>query len=123
MKSKYLVIAAAFVLSLSIPISAYSTKLKIEGESYTSTHDIAGNPIMSGDVGGCSGGYALLGMDWPGEWVNYVVTFDTLGYYSTSVVCKGSAGITCTLKATFFPIMPGESQSVFYSFVGSGISG
>jgi hypothetical protein len=123
MNSKFVVIAAFLVLALSLPIPAQSVKLKIEGESYTVTNDIAGNPIMSGEVGGCSGGFALLGLDYPGEWVNYVAVFDTLGYYTTSIVCKGTAGITCTLKATFFPILPGPSQSVFYSFVGSGLDG
>lgn len=112
--------ATALVLSiclLALSPSVRAERILLEAEAFTAYHEIGFNPIIN------YGAY-LFGLDYPGEWVEYLIAnVSTLGTRSVTIKAIGEAGVPYHLRVTATPDNPANSQSVDVTFTGKGLSG
>jgi hypothetical protein len=97
-----------------------SQVIVIEAEDYADSLDIGGVPIGPQEGSGCSGGFILIGLDVPDEWVSYDVTVDTPGVYAPRLCCRGDYGVEYHMQLTFTPDSVGEAQTVDFHYTGTG---
>ncbi len=118
MRKIILAISALLVL-LSNPLS--SETIKIEAESFTSSYDVEYDVIRSAINTTCSGGYMLVGLDYPGEWVKYDLGVSAFGVYSANIRCQGDLGQSYSLRMIITSNDINDSpQSVDFNFTGKG---
>lgn len=120
-KSARWLFRAAILLAL-VPAAApaQTPGLGIENEDYTAFYDVGGTLMRKVILSGCSGGYILVGLDSPGEWVQYSVLPLAYGYYSFNLMARGDYGVEYDFKLIFTPTGPGNAQSVEFVFMGQG---
>lgn len=91
----------------------------IEAENYTDYHDITYEIIRSVPGSSCSGGYVLIGLDYPDEWTAYDAAVDSAGVYSVTLLCRGDIGVQYRLHLLLEEA--GEDpQVVDFNFTGAG---
>ena len=99
---------------------ASSQLIIIEGESYSSSHDIDYGVIAGVAGPGCSGGDMLVGLDYPNEWVRYDTAISPYGKYATTMKCRGDLGVEYRLQLSFMPEQVGPVQVMTFQFIGAG---
>jgi hypothetical protein len=92
----------------------------IEAETFTASNDIEYEIIRAALGDGCSGQMMLMGLDFPGEWVEYDVTFSAFGTWSVGVRARGDLGVAYTLRFTFTGTQSGTSTSYDVYYTGRG---
>ncbi|UCF04142.1 MAG: hypothetical protein JSV33_09315 [bacterium] len=118
MKLKPILLVLCLLLS-GLAAPAYSQIIMIEAEDYIDSFDIALDSIQVVVGFGCSGGYYVMGLDYPDEWTEYNVGIDSLGAYSASLLCRGDIGVPYHLQLV--SEVPGEDPEVIdFTFTGQG---
>lgn len=109
-----------FVILATAAGQTASQVIVIEAEDYADSLDIGGVPIGPQEGSGCSGGFILIGLDVPDEWVAYDVTVDTPGVYAPRLWSRGDYGVDYHMQLTFTPDSGGCGQTADYYFTGAG---
>lgn len=120
MKMNLILLSLVLFSFLTIPISTRSEEIIIEAEDFTDYHDIANDTIKSIPGSGCSGGYILVGLDYPDEWVAYPTDVDSHGVYSARAWFRGNLGQEYNLQLALIPDTTGDTQTIDFTFVGTG---
>jgi hypothetical protein len=116
-----LILSVIATLALS-PLHASAQTVYIEGENYSGSHDIAYEIIREMPGPSCSGGYWLVGLDYPDEWVQYELPISSFGYYLPSLRAQADMGSSFQLNMTVYPPKMGDPQTVTFNFTGNGYS-
>ena len=107
------------LIACSAAAPAHPQTNQVEAENYTDFHDMAYEVIRGIPDPDCSGGYILIGLDFPDEWTSYDSCIDSAGVYSTTLLCRGDLGIPYRLRLIIEE--PGaEPQEVEFDFTGAG---
>jgi hypothetical protein len=94
----------------------------IEAESYSAWHDEGGNTIGVVSCSAASGGQAVEGFDYPGDWIELVLTLGNNGSYADILRSAGVTGITSTLQSTVYGCGPSGGDLVSsFTTLGEGI--
>ena len=95
----------------------------IEAETFVASHDEGGGMIYVTSCTAASQGLAVEGFDYPGDWIEVVLTVETNGSYADVLRSAGLDGLESTVRSTVYGCGPaGEDLvSTFYT-VGMGIS-
>ena len=107
------------VAGVVIPAFCAAKGITIEAEAFTAHNDAGGQMVQSLLLSGCSGGYALIGLDAAGEWTEYDVTVTGFGHYTFLIKCRGDFGVEYGFRLVF-TLESGAEETVDFLFVGMG---
>ena len=94
----------------------------VEAETFVAWHNEGGIAFDITACGSASGGYALEGLDYIGDWVEIVVDIPEMGAYADSLRSAGLTGVQSQLLATVFSAGPeGGNLTSDYHTTGYGI--
>lgn len=118
MKRNILLALIALMLSSS-PLS--SATIKVEAETFTSYYDLEYELIRSAAGPSCSGGYMLVGLDYPNEWVKYEISVSSFGVYNANLMVRGDLNQPYSLRMEVTSNNINDNpQSVDFNFRGNG---
>jgi hypothetical protein len=117
---KSILLGLIFVLAAGLPLAASAQLIRIEGENFTNSHDIALQLIRPFALTGCSSGYVLYGLDAANEWVEYDIPVSSFGVYSITLSQKANDGQDYTFQGQLHGQDSGEIQNFTVDFRGSG---
>lgn len=113
---------ASFIVGILVfPITIHA--LTIEAENFISSHDEGGTQIYVVACSGASGGYAVEGFDYVGDWIELAFSTSGSATYVDSLRSAGLLGAQSDIRATYLGAGPGGTDltSTFHT-VGKGIS-
>jgi hypothetical protein len=94
----------------------------IEAEDYVTAHDEGGATIYITTCSGASGGRAIEGFDWPGDWIEVVFNVSEAGSMADSLRSAGVENVASGFKSTIVGAGPGGVDlSSSYDTMGLGI--
>ena len=94
----------------------------IEAEGFVASHNVGGDPIVEVSCGAASGGKAVEGFDYPGDWIEVVLVMDANGSFADTLRSAGLLDSVCTHRATIYGCGPsGEDLVSSFQTVGLGI--
>jgi hypothetical protein len=102
----------------ALPVRA--TRHLIEAETYIASNDLQPDSIRAALGDGCSGQMMLLGLDFPGEWVEYALTIGEFGTWSVGLRARGDESRAYTFRFTFTGAQSGTSTVYDVYYVGQG---
>ena len=112
----------AFTLLTLLCVSANAQSIRLEAEHYVASHDQGGVAIYVTTCSGASGGRAVEGFDFPGDWIEVVLTVGQNYSFSDKLRSGGNSGEESELQSTIFGASPlGEDQFSTFHTVGMGI--
>lgn len=112
LRVKLLVVLVAAAVALS-SCPARAADAYVQAENYTLSHDIGYTLIAPN-------GILLQGLDYPGEWTEYVLPQLPFGTYRVSMRCWGDVNVPYELYLKTFPAQGEEPQTVDLKFTGLG---
>jgi hypothetical protein len=120
---KYLLRLLSVLLAvILLPAGVYAHEIVIEAESYVSSFDAGGTAIYSTLCSGASGGYAVEGFDFPGDWIEIVLTTPHLGAFADTLRSAGLYGYESDMRITIMGgAQGGGDLESYYSPTGLGI--
>jgi hypothetical protein len=102
--------------------AAYGQSIIVEAETFVAWHNEGGIAFDITPCGSASGGYALEGLDYVGDWIEIVVDIPEIGAYGDSLRSAGLTGEQSQLLATVFGAGPGGGDlDSDYQTTGFGI--
>jgi hypothetical protein len=107
------------LVGVAVPTICVAKGITIEAEAFTAYNDTGGQMVQSLPLSGCSGGYALIGLDAAGEWTEYDVPVTAFGRYTFMFKCRGDFGVAYNFQL-IFSLESGAKETVNFSFVGMG---
>ncbi|MGQ9604106.1 MAG: hypothetical protein ACUVUU_07815 [bacterium] len=112
-----IILACLFI----IPVIAEA--ITIEAEGFISSHDEGGVAIYVVACSGASGGYAVEGFDYVGDWIEIAFSIAQSATFIDSLRSAGLLYEESDIIATYLGAGPGSSDltSIFHT-VGKGIS-
>jgi hypothetical protein len=106
----------ALIVFLACP-PATAEDMVIPAFSYTTTNDIAGNPITIDEYGW------LHGLDCTGEWLEYHFDLVEFGVHSSNITVMGTTGVDFHLQMELSGDLSRSTQIIQFNFTGSGFVG
>jgi hypothetical protein len=102
--------------------TAHAQSIVVEAELYVDYHNEGGTTIYVTTCSGASGGLAVEGFDWTGDWIELTLTIPEAGSYADSLRSAGLTSIASEIHSTILGGAPGggDLTSVFNT-VGLGI--
>jgi hypothetical protein len=96
--------------------------LVIEAESFVASYDAGGTSIYITACSGASGGRAVDGFDYPGDWIEVILDAAGAGSYADSLRSAGESGVESDLMSTVVNGGPGGVDLIStYHTTGMGI--
>jgi hypothetical protein len=120
-KLRNTLIIAGLLVATVVGLAPHAVRAEtviVQSENYTVAYELLYSPIQIVSEAGCGGGYKLMGLDAPGEWVEYDLTISAFGSWSTFLVCRGDTGVNYHLQLTLTGKGSGFSQTIDINFVG-----
>lgn len=118
MVKSLLVLLALFL----VPASSYAHDIALEAEDYTNSFNTGGEAIYTTACSGASGGYAVEGFDFPGDWIEVSLTISELGAYADTLRSAGLYGYESDMRITIMNGAQGGGDLMsYYAPVGLGI--
>jgi len=114
MRTQSRVTAAALIALMLLASQAAAEDVTMLAADYTASHDIAFVPI------GVDPGGMLIGLDYPGEWVEYHFSVSGFGTSRPFIAVRGDLGISYSMSMTVTARGSGLSQTVQFDFTGAG---
>ena len=101
--------------------AAYAQGIIVEAETFTASHNEGGNSILWVDCSAASGGRAVEGFDYPGDWIEVTLAIEN-GSFTDKIRSAGLFDSTSSIRSTVFGAGPGGADltSVFTTY-GLGI--
>ena len=94
----------------------------IEAESFVASHNEGGNAIVEATCSAASGGKAVEGFDYPGDWIEVVLVVGANGSFADNLRSAGLVDSVSEQRATIYGCGPlGEDLVSPFSTVGMGI--
>ncbi len=94
---------ALLAVVTAIPAIASPQRIRIEAEHYVASHNVGGGQIIRGACNhGASGGLAIEGLDWSGDWVEYLLTLADGFCFVDSLRSAGRVGSIREFVMEFF---------------------
>lgn len=107
---------------LLISSSAGAQSIIAEAEYYLTYYNAGGTTIYVTSCSGASGGLAVEGFDWTGDWIEVSVTIPDAGAYADSLRAAGLITIESEVQSTVLGGGPGGGDLVStFNLVGLGI--
>ena len=117
MRLLYVLLALAMA-----PAGLSAHEITLEAEDYVNSFDAGGTAIYNTACSGASGGYAVEGFDWPGDWIEVVLTIPELGAYADTLRSAGLYGYESDMRITIMGGAEGGGDiNSYYSPIGLGI--
>ena len=91
-----------FTLMVVVCASANAQPIILEAESYVASHDEGGSAIYVTACGAASGGLAIEGFDFPGDWIEVAFVLDQNKSMASRVRSGGDVGVATDLQSTIF---------------------
>ena len=115
-------IAALIILAgLALSAPAELVVIEWEGEDFDGGLNLAGYSFGTDPCMNASDGFMLMGLDWPGEYVDYWVELPCDCDYTPSICVQGFLSTTNTLRMTFVERDdPGMATESIFTFAGEG---
>ena len=115
---RHLLVLAVICLSFGL---ASAQDILLEAEDFTASYNEGGNPILRVSCSGASGGLALEGLDYPGDWIELSLTIWN-GSFTDTIRSAGLLDSASVLRSTIFGADPfgNDLTSVFPTY-GLGI--
>ena len=111
-----------FILALVVCASANAAPIILEAESYIASHDEGGAAIHVTACGAASGGLAVEGFDFPGDWIEVVLVLGQNESLTDRIRSGGDIGVVTDLQSTIFGADPmGEDLISAFPTQGVGI--
>lgn len=82
--------------------TAAAESIWLEAEAYTASHDVGGLSIYVTGCSGASGGMAVEGFDYPGEWIELKLTVPENGAFTDSLRSGGLLSEESDIRCTVF---------------------
>ena len=115
-----LLLIFGMVLILCLP--ANTEVIRIEGESYVASHDEGGVAIYITACSGASGGLAIEGFDYPGDWIEFAIDVSEAGSYADTLRSGGLTAQASDHQTTVVAAGPsGEDLNSPFHTLGEGI--
>jgi hypothetical protein len=95
-----LLLALIFIALLSS--SAGAESIWVEAEAYTASFDAGGLAIYITGCSGASGGMAVEGFDYPGDWIELKLTVGESGAFVDSLRSGGLLNAESDIRATIY---------------------
>jgi hypothetical protein len=103
-------------LSLAFTGTASSQTILITASEYTDSLELGGEPIGTNLMGW------MIGLDYPGEWVEYDIEPPSFGTYEIRMSLRGADSVQYHLELTVTEVLTGEEQVIPFDFTGAGFS-
>jgi hypothetical protein len=120
MKAALTITIALIAIAAAASHHAVAQVIEVEAEDYIDSLDTGGVGIAVVGNDACSGGYSVVGLDLPGEWVAYDLAVDTLGVYAPRFWMRGTYGLQYHFQLVLTPDTLGSPQTIDIFFIGSG---
>jgi hypothetical protein len=91
-----------FLLMLVVCMSANAQPIIVEAESYVASHDEGGAAIHVTACGAASGGFAIEGFDFPGDWIEVALVLGDNKSMACRIRSGGDVGVATDLQSTVF---------------------
>jgi hypothetical protein len=115
-----LLVVAVILAALSS--SAVAQSIIIEAESFVASHDEGGTAIYITSCGAASGGKAVEGYDYVGDWIEVVLNVGSAGSFTDSLQSAGLYLEESDHQSTVFGAGPvGEDLISTFHTIGEGI--
>ena len=113
---------AIIVLTILMFSAANAQTITVEAELYVTYYNAGGTTIYVTSCSGASGGLAVEGFDWTGDWIEVVLNIPEAGSYADTLRSAGVASVESEIHSTIINGDPGggDLNSVF-NMVGLGI--
>jgi hypothetical protein len=100
---------------------ASAQDILVEAESFTGSYNAGGASILWVSCSGASGGMAVEGLDYPGDWIEVALNIWN-GSFADSMRSAGLLDSASTLRSTVFSAGPGGGDlTSLFSTYGLGI--
>jgi len=109
-------ITAILALSLAFSGAASSQDILVLASEYTDSLDIGGDPVGTNLLGW------MVGLDRPGEWVEYDIQPHSFGTYEIRMSLRGADSVQFHLELTVTDGGTGEQQVIPFDFTGAGMT-
>ena len=110
------------ILITLLCVSANAQTIIVEAENYVASYDQGGVAIYVTSCSGASGNLAVEGFDFPGDWIEVIVTFPENGTYCDSLRSGGLSGYVSKQRSTMYRAGPvGEDLVSPFETLGAGI--
>ena len=110
-----------FLIAL-LSFAASAESIWVEAETYTASHDAGGLAIYVTGCSGASGGLAVEGFDYPGDWIEMKLDILDNGAFMDSLRSGGLAMEESDIRTTVFGAGPaGEDLVSDYHTLGYGV--
>jgi len=111
-----------FTLMVAVCASANAQPIILEAESYIASHDEGGSAIYVTACGAASGGLAIEGFDFPGDWIEVALLLGQNKSMANRIRSGGDVGVSTDLQSTVFGAGAlGEDLVAPYPTKGVGI--
>lgn len=107
---------AFLALSLVLSGAASAQDILVLASEYTDSLDIGGDPIGTNLLGW------MVGLDSPGEWVEYDIEPQSFGTYEIRMALRGADSVQFHLELTVSDGAGGEEQVIPFDFTGAGMT-
>ena len=105
-----------------LPACTSAHDITVEAESYTTFYDVGGDPLTRTYCSAASGGEAVEGFDWVGEWIEVTLSTPEVGAYADTLRSAGLYGIQSDVRIIIYGAgQGGETLVSYYTPVGLGI--
>jgi hypothetical protein len=111
-----------FTAALLVPVCLFAHDITVEAENYATYYNLGGGSIYITACSAASGGYAVEGFDYPGDWIEVTVNVPNAGAFADTLRSAGLSGNESDIRITIF----GAGQSGYdvlsdYHTLGLGI--
>ncbi|UCF04643.1 MAG: hypothetical protein JSV33_12025 [bacterium] len=122
MRSRLLVSVVITCAVYTCTAASGRSAILVEGENFIDYEDIAMVPIQAVPGPSCSGGYMVIGLDYPSEWTKYNVPVENeeYGYYVARMLCRGDLGVSYQIRLEIYPPNIGMPQTIEFNYSGKG---
>ncbi|MFH1312610.1 MAG: hypothetical protein ABIJ00_05225 [Candidatus Eisenbacteria bacterium] len=102
--------------------AACAQSIMVEAEHYITFYNAGGTTIYVTTCSAASGGLAVEGFDWTGDWIELVVNIPLAGSYADSIRAAGLLSTASEFQSTVINGKPGGGDLVStFNIIGLGI--
>ena len=114
LKGIFFVGLAAQTLLTFLAAPAVGEDVLMLAQNYTASHNIQFDPI------GINAEGLLVGLDYPGEWVEFHFTVRRFGISSAFLAIRGNSGLAYSMTMELRGDISSLRQSIEFDFIGAG---
>jgi hypothetical protein len=115
-------LSAIAVLACLLCFATGARGITIEAEGFVASHNEGGNSIVEATCSAASGGKAVEGFDYPGDWIEVVLVVGESGSFTDTLRSAGLIDSLSSERSTIYGCGPsGEDLVSSFAAVGMGI--